>query len=217
MIHKLPREILMSVLTIYTDGACNKQYKGGLGVIFLLNHKEYLGSVSLYSENTTNNQMELGGAIVAVKRALQYLDETDMLTTSVEILTDSEYVQKGINQWIHNWKKKNWRNSANENVKNKEYWLVMDSAIKTLRNSVSVSVKKVKGHAGVVGNELADVLAETSYSSDNIPDIIMDKLKKRAIKYSFHIEARDIEKYHEHLHYDGEDTEVELPKLLDTL
>jgi ribonuclease HI len=80
---------------------------------------------------------------------------------NVELFTDSKYVMDGITQWIHNWKKNNWRTAAKKDVKNKELWQRLDELI----NFHQVQWHWVKGHSGDPGNELADLLANKGIDS----------------------------------------------------
>jgi len=139
----------------YTDGACSGNPGiGGWGVVLLaendggavVNRRELAGS----SLNTTNNQMELRAAI----EALNVLKKK----TKITLITDSVYVQKGISEWLPNWKKNNWKTANKKDVKNKELWMRLDEAIK----DKNISWIWVKGHAGNAGNEQADYLARSA-------------------------------------------------------
>ncbi len=98
-------------------------------------------------KNTTNNRMELTAAI----KALQTLKRP----CKVKLTTDSQYVRKGISEWIENWKKKNWKNSQNKPVKNVDLWQQLDEQ----QQRHDVSWHWVKGHSGHPENERADELA----------------------------------------------------------
>ena len=131
---------------IYTDGACRGNPGiGGWGA--LLNYdgieKRLYGSEA----HTTNNRMELMGSIAA----LQALKNP----CQVILWTDSQYVKKGISEWLKGWKAKGWLTSANQPVKNKDLWQVLDE--QAARHQVEW--RWVKGHAGHYGNEVADQLA----------------------------------------------------------
>ena len=131
---------------IYTDGACKgNPGPGGWGAVL-----RYGGSEKhLYGgeRETTNNRMEL----LAVIKALE------ALTRPVDILvtTDSQYVKKGITEWIKNWKKNGWKTAARKPVKNSDLWQRLDLLVA----SRSVAWAWVKGHSGHPENELADSLA----------------------------------------------------------
>lgn len=135
-----------STVTIFTDGACRgNPGPGGWGALLQAGatEKELWGG----ERNTTNNRMEL----TAVIRALEALKRP----VAVRIHTDSQYVQKGISQWIHNWKKNGWRTSDKKPVKNADLWQRLD----VLSGQHDVAWIWVKGHAGHPGNERADKLA----------------------------------------------------------
>ena len=133
-------------IEIYADGACKgNPGPGGWGawLAFDGHEKELCGGELL----TTNNRMEL----TAVIRALEALKRP----SKVKIYTDSVYVQKGITEWIHGWKTRGWRTSDKKPVKNEELWRELDS----LSQQHKIEWIWVKGHAGDVGNERADALA----------------------------------------------------------
>ena len=97
--------------------------------------------------NTTNNQMELTAAI----EGLKVLKEP----CKVKLYTDSKYVMDGINSWIANWKKNNWKTASKKDVKNKDLWIELDA--ETCKHEIEWIW--VKGHSGNIGNEKADALA----------------------------------------------------------
>ena len=134
------------MVKIYTDGACKgNPGAGGWGVLLESGgrEKELFGGVTL----TTNNRMEL----TAVIRALDSLKRP----CTVQLHTDSKYVQQGITEWIHNWKRRGWRTADKKPVKNDDLWRQLDE----LAQQHDIEWLWVKGHAGHVGNERADVLA----------------------------------------------------------
>ena len=133
-------------VVIYTDGACSgNPGPGGWGAVLIYGdkRKEICGGELA----TTNNRMELMGAI----QALEALTKP----CKVELHTDSQYVQKGIHEWIHSWKKRGWLTADKKPVKNDDLWKRLDTA--RLRHEVDW--RWVKGHAGHELNELADELA----------------------------------------------------------
>nr|WP_218964676.1 ribonuclease HI [Snodgrassella alvi] len=136
----------MSEVTLYTDGACKgNPGVGGWGAFLQSGHhsKELFGGEA----NTTNNRMEL----TAVIQGLAALKRPCI----VNIYTDSQYVKKGMQEWIHNWKARGWKTAANQPVKNVELWQALDAEV----NKHQVHWHWVKGHAGHSGNEKADELA----------------------------------------------------------
>jgi len=131
---------------IYTDGACRgNPGPGGWGAVLTYGekHKEIFGGEA----NTTNNRMELMAAI----KALATLNRDCELT----LYTDSQYVRKGITEWIINWKKRGWKTAAKKTVKNADLWQLLDEHV----SRHQINWVWVKGHAGNEGNELADGLA----------------------------------------------------------
>ena len=131
---------------IYTDGACRgNPGPGGWGALLLAEgrEKEICGG----EPETTNNRMELTAAI----RGLQALKKN----CSVTVYTDSEYVRRGIDEWLDNWKRRGWKTAAKKSVKNQDLWQALDGAV----SRHQVTWRWVKGHAGDPGNERADELA----------------------------------------------------------
>ena len=139
-------EIRRPQVTVYTDGACKgNPGPGGWGA-WLSNaghEKDLCGG----EKRTTNNRMEL----TAVIEALASLKRS----CEVTIHTDSEYVRKGITEWIHGWKERGWKTADRKPVKNADLWQRLDA----LRALHAVHWRWVKGHSGNPGNERADALA----------------------------------------------------------
>jgi len=134
------------VVEIYADGACKgNPGPGGWGVLLRAggHERELFGG----EPQTTNNRMEL----TAVIEALRSLKGR----SHVEIYTDSQYVQKGISEWIHIWKRRGWLTSDRKPVKNVDLWNVLDK----LAGEHAVRWHWVRGHAGHPENERADALA----------------------------------------------------------
>ncbi len=133
-------------IEIYTDGACKgNPGVGGWGA--WLKHRDNEKEIFGGENNTTNNRMEL----LAVIRALEALKKP----SQVKLYTDSSYVQKGMIEWLDGWKAKNWRTASKKPVKNADLWQQLDS----LSTQHQIEWLWVKGHAGNVGNERADELA----------------------------------------------------------
>ena len=136
----------MKTVIIYTDGACRgNPGPGGWGV--LIKYREYSKEMYGGDASTTNNKMELTAAIEALKEIKEPCE--------IIIYTDSKYVLKGIEEWIHNWKKRGWKGSNRKPVKNIELWKKLDE----LRDKHTIKWNWVKGHSGDPGNETADMLA----------------------------------------------------------
>jgi len=133
-------------VVIFTDGACSgNPGPGGWGALLMFGQRtrEICGG----EPATTNNRMELMAAIQAL--------ETLTKPCAVELHTDSQYVMKGISDWIHAWKRRGWRTADNKPVKNDDLWRRLDEA----RQRHDVQWRWVKGHAGHEHNERADALA----------------------------------------------------------
>ena len=136
----------MKNVTIHTDGACRgNPGPGGWGAV--LNYDGHEKQLFGGEHNTTNNRMELLAAINALK-ALK-------VPCNVALYTDSKYVMQGIEEWLFNWKKNQWKTAGKKDVKNKDLWQQLDK--ETQRHNIKWSW--VKGHSGNPGNELADALA----------------------------------------------------------
>jgi ribonuclease HI len=131
---------------IWTDGACSgNPGPGGWGAILSFKGKER--ELSGGEAMTTNNRMELMGAIAAL--------ETLTRPCTVALHTDSQYLRQGITAWIHGWKRNGWKTADRKPVKNEELWKRLDSAL----GRHKIEWKWVKGHAGDAMNERADALA----------------------------------------------------------
>lgn len=134
------------MIEAFTDGACRgNPGRGGWGVLLRFNdHEKRLcgGEVE-----TTNNRMEL----MAVIQALESLNRE----CKVKVVSDSQYVLKGITEWMENWKKRGWKTAAKKPVKNVDLWQRLDKA----RESHDIEWSWVKGHSGHIENEIADDLA----------------------------------------------------------
>src|SRR5690606_19271817 len=131
---------------IYSDGACKgNPGPGGWGV--LLQWKDHEKELFGGERNTTNNRMEL----MAVIKALESLNRA----CDVEIYTDSQYVQKGISEWILSWKRRGWKTADKKPVKNEDLWRRLDA----LAAGHRIAWRWVRGHAGHPENERADQLA----------------------------------------------------------
>jgi ribonuclease HI len=145
------------VISIHTDGACSKNPgPGGWGVVIHLSDgstKELGGGI----RETTNNQMELQGAIAA----LEFL-AMQKQSTPVDLYTDSKYVLDGITKWIKGWKKNGWKTKDNKPVKNQEFWQKLDPL-----NSSNIRWHWVEGHSGDPDNERCDAIAR-SYTAKNM-------------------------------------------------
>ncbi|HLD68469.1 MAG TPA: ribonuclease HI [Pseudomonas sp.] len=142
---------MSELIEIFTDGACKgNPGRGGWGALLLFKgvEKELWGGEA----ETTNNRMELTAAI----RALEELKRP----CEVKLVTDSEYVMKGMQEWLPNWKKRGWKTAAKQPVKNADLWQQLDTQVSRHK----VSWQWVRGHNGHPGNERADQLANRGVS-----------------------------------------------------
>ena len=131
---------------IWTDGACKgNPGPGGWGALLRSGHTEK--ALHGGELQTTNNRMEM----MAVLEALRALKRP----CRVDLHVDSQYVMKGINEWIHGWRRRNWRKSDGKPVLNEDLWRQLDAEV----SRHEVAWHWVKGHAGDPGNERADLLA----------------------------------------------------------
>ena len=139
-------------VTIYTDGACKgNPGPGGWGAwLSSAGHeKDLFGGAA----NTTNNRMELTAPIEALASLKR--------TCAITIYTDSEYVRKGMTEWINGWQRRGWKTADNKPVKNADLWQRLDALCKLHQ----VEWRWVKGHSGDPGNERADALANKGVAS----------------------------------------------------
>ena len=133
-------------VTIHTDGACHGNPGPG-GWSAVLEYGGLKKEISGGEIATTNNRMELLAAVEALARLKEACE--------VEFVTDSQYLRKGITQWIRGWKAKGWQTVKREPVKNADLWRRLDGDAARHR----IAWKWVKGHAGHAGNERCDTLA----------------------------------------------------------
>jgi len=132
---------------VYTDGSClGNPGSGGVGIV-IVKDDVIVEELSYGEPQTTNNIMELTAAISGILYIREHYTESE----TIEILTDSDYVVKGCNEWMEGWIKRNWKN-----VKNVELWRLMESSKKNCKFSW------VRGHADDVYNIVADKLARTA-------------------------------------------------------
>lgn len=137
---------MRDTIEVYTDGACRgNPGPGGWGAVLIYGkeRKEMFGGET----DTTNNRMELMAAINALRALRRGCELT--------LYTDSQYVRRGITEWIEGWKQRNWRTAAKKPVKNSDLWQQLDDEV----GRHEINWVWVKGHTGNPGNELADQLA----------------------------------------------------------
>ena len=149
------------MIHIYTDGGCSGNPGPG-GWAYLMMQESFQGQEVLAEQwgaeqDTTNNRMEL----VAVISSLEALKNMDNAPNKASIYTDSQYVQKGISEWIIKWKRNSWRTSDKKPVKNQDLWQRLD----TLAAEFTINWVWVKGHAGNKFNERCDFLTQKAIAS----------------------------------------------------
>jgi ribonuclease HI len=150
-------------VTLYTDGSSRgNPGPGGWGTIILT--KDTVKEIGGRDEATTNNKMELMSAIIG----LEHVPHT---AKKVLVNTDSEYVRKGITEWIDGWLERGWKTSAKKPVLNKELWQALLFQKKRLEErGAQVSFHYVKAHVGIPLNERADTIA-TMFADDETVDL----------------------------------------------
>ncbi len=137
------------MLKIWTDGSClGNPGPGGWG--FIATDGKNVAERSGGEQNTTNNRMELMAVIRALNAARHH--------SEVELHVDSKYVKDGMQSWLKNWKRNNWRTRTNKPVKNQDLWMELDRAA----SNTKIHWVWVKGHAGEEFNERVDTLARTA-------------------------------------------------------
>jgi ribonuclease HI len=159
---------MAKIANLYTDGACSgNPGPGGWGLV------AYFDDGSCHELGgrdgaTTNNRMEMQAAI----SALEYFIDTQQTEPCI-LYTDSEYLIKGITQWVKGWKKKGWKTAAGKAVLNQDLWEILDKLadrVKAQTKAVPISWQHVRGHAGNVGNERCDTIAR-GYSTGRPPQL----------------------------------------------
>ena len=156
------------MIHIYTDGGCSgNPGPGGWAYVMVAYGEEEDGVPAVLAENwgaensTTNNRMELRAVIAALKAYMAMREKDEKVT----LYTDSQYVQKGITEWIHSWKKNSWRTSQKKPVKNQDLWQELDE----LNRELSIAWAWVKGHAGDQYNEHCDQLTQKAINAIDSP------------------------------------------------
>lgn len=168
------------MITVYTDGSARgNPGPGGYGAIVI--GSENVVELGGREDHTTNNRMEMRATI----EALRFVQKTNLLVRQdltkkdeqVHIKTDSQYVLKGMTEWIDGWQKRNWIGSNKKPVLNRDLWEDMLEA----SNGLTVTYEYVRGHIGIAGNERADEIATTF--ADNLPiDLYDGKAEEYFIK-----------------------------------
>ena len=140
---------MSSVVDIYTDGACRgNPGPGGWAALLSAGGREK--EISGAQIQTTNNRMELQAVIAALQALKRPVD--------VRLYTDSQYVRRGILEWLPQWKARGWRTADKKPVKNLDLWQLLETAAARHR----IKWHWVRGHAGIPGNERCDALANAA-------------------------------------------------------
>ena len=140
---------MSQVVEIYTDGACRGNPGPG-GWAAVLSAGEHEKEISGAQPQTTNNRMELQ-AVISALQALKRPAE-------VRLFTDSQYVRRGVLEWLEPWKARGWKTADKKPVKNQDLWEVLDGEVSKHR----IEWHWVKGHSGIPGNERCDALANAA-------------------------------------------------------
>ena len=141
-----PQLTIMKKISIFTDGACRgNPGPGGWGA--LLRYDQHEKKLYGAESHTTNNRMELTAAIKALENVQEFCH--------IELTTDSEYLRKGITEWIHKWKKNQWKTTNKGLVKNRDLWQTLDALVQQHK----ITWHWIKGHSNHPENDLADALA----------------------------------------------------------
>lgn len=144
----------MKTLTIFSDGACSGNPGPGGWAARLLYGDGRISELGGFAAETTNNRMELQAAIEGLRAAG---DEKEII-----LVTDSEYLRKGITEWIHGWKRRGWRTAAKKPVLNQDLWRELDQL-----NTPTIQWQYTKGHAGDPDNERCDEIAQAFSRGEN--------------------------------------------------
>lgn len=158
---------------VFCDGACSgNPGKGGWGAIVATpdGHVRELGAGA---NPTTNNAMELSGAL----RALEHVGERP---EAVDVYTDSVYVIRGITQWVWGWRQRGWKTAEGNDVANRELWQMLSGAVARRGKIAPVHWHFVRGHAGIPGNERCDEIA-VAYTKGRRPDLYDGPLLKYGV------------------------------------
>lgn len=145
----------MEKVIVFTDGSSRgNPGNGGYGAVIVMEKKGKIVERGGRENITTNNRMEMSAAY----DVLTYLKDEEC---EIEIHTDSSYLINGITKWIYGWEKNNWKTSTGGDVENQDLWKLLVQVVRRIKGTITW--KKVKGHAGIPGNERADEIA-TDYA-----------------------------------------------------
>ena len=157
-------------IIIFSDGASKgNPGPGGWGAVVVTGEK--VTELGGHEKHTTNNRMELTGAIKAFENIAEKAD-TDISGT-VTVYTDSRYVINGITKWISDWKRRDWKTLQKQDVVNRDLWEELDSLVSARNNAVKWNY--VGGHIGIAGNERVDEIA-SEFAVGSVPKLFSGKL-----------------------------------------
>ena len=153
-------------IKIYTDGGCSGNPGPG-GWAFVIVQETFQGPAILAEKfggekATTNNRMELTAVIESLRELRVLAASRSDISTKAVIYTDSQYVQKGITDWIIKWKQNAWRTSDKKPVKNQDLWVELDA----LAGEFSLSWQWIRGHSGIEFNERCDRMTQQAINSE---------------------------------------------------
>jgi ribonuclease HI len=151
----------LAKITIFSDGACSGNPGPGGWATRIKYADGRICELGGYAADTTNNRMEIQAAI----EGLKYIDANGC---EITMITDSEYLRKGITEWIHGWKKRGWRTAAKKAVLNQDLWRTLDEL-----NSPAIRWEYTRGHAGDPDNERCDEIAQ-GFSRGGQPELRQD-------------------------------------------
>lgn len=161
-------------IVIFTDGACTGNPGPGGWAAIVARPEGTVQELGGSNEETTNNRMELVGAI----RGLKSIEEAD---SPIVVYTDSVYVIRGITEWIWGWRKRGWKNAEGKEVLNRDLWEELSRQVTRLKDT-EIEWKYVRGHTGIPGNERCDEIA-VAYANGKAVKLFNGSL----LKYSFPI------------------------------
>ena len=162
---------LSDTLTIFTDGACSFNPGPGGWAARLLYGDGRVVELGGFVPETTNNRMELQAAIEGLRVAFRLSSSRSPSDVAITLVTDSEYLRRGITEWIHGWKERGWLTAAKKPVLNQDLWRSLDQL-----NTPAVQWQYTEGHAGDPNNERCDQIAkafsrgETPHLNNACPD-----------------------------------------------
>ena len=152
-------------VTIFTDGACSFNPGPGGWAARLLYGDGRVVELGGFVPETTNNRMELQAAIEGLRAAFRLSSNRSPSDVAITLVTDSEYLRKGITEWIHGWKRRGWRTAAKKPVLNQDLWHTLDQL-----NTPAVQWQYTRGHAGDPDNERCDQIAQ-AFSRGETPSL----------------------------------------------